>query len=87
MNEIFKNIKYIFSDFDGTISKYDVVHKFIHNFAKGDIDTAEKLWCEGKLSTKDCFNIQLAKIETLTPVMLEKFLDEIEIDPYFFEFY
>ncbi len=87
MNEIFKNVKYIFSDFDGTISKYDVVHKFIHNFAKGDIDTAEKLWCEGKLSTKDCFNIQLAKIETLTPVMLEKFLDEIEIDPYFIQFY
>lgn len=87
MNEIFKNIKYIFSDFDGTISKYDVVHKFIHNFAKGDIDTAEKLWCEGKLSTKDCFNIQLKKVENLTPEVFEKFLDEIEIDPYFFEFY
>ena len=87
MNEIFKNIKYIFSDFDGTISKYDVVHKFIHNFAKGDIITAEKMWCEGKLSTIDCFNIQLKKIENLTPEILEKFLDEIEIDPYFIEFY
>ena len=87
MNEIFKNIKYIFSDFDGTISKYDVVHKFIHNFAEGEVDTAEKLWCEGKLSTKECFNIQLQKVKTLTPEVLEKFLDEIEIDPYFVEFY
>lgn len=87
MNEIFKNIKYIFSDFDGTISKYDVVHKFIHNFAKGDIDTAERLWSEGKISTKECFNIQLKKVENLTPEILEKFLNEIEIDPYFIEFY
>lgn len=86
-NEIFKNTEYIFSDFDGTISKFDVIHKFIRNFSKGDYNVAEKLWCEGKMSTKDCLKIQFDMISELTKEEFFNFVDTIEIDPYFYEFY
>ena len=56
---------YFFSDFDGTISKFDVIHKFIETFAKGDTKKAEKLWMEGKITTKECIEIQFICYITL----------------------
>lgn len=86
-SEIFNTTEYIFSDFDGTISKFDVIHKFIRNFSKGDYMVAEKLWCEGKMSTQDCLKIQFDMITGLTKEVFDKFVETVEIDPYFYEFY
>lgn len=85
--ELFNQNKYIFSDFDGTISKYDVIHSFITNFSKGDWTIAEKQWCEGKLSTKDCLKIQFDLITGLKKSVFDEFINSIEIDPYFIDFY
>ncbi len=87
MNNVFNRIKYIFSDFDGTISKYDVIHSFITSFSKGDWTVAEKLWSMGKISTKECLRTQFDLITGLKKSVLDDFLNSIEIDPYFIEFY
>lgn len=84
--EIFKNCEYIFTDFDGTISTKDVINSFITSFSKGDWSIPERLWCEGKLSTKDCLKQQFDLITGLTKKDFVDFLYEIELDPYFVYF-
>ncbi|MCD8024689.1 MAG: hypothetical protein LUE64_04070, partial [Candidatus Gastranaerophilales bacterium] len=61
----FEGFEYIFSDFDGTISKHDVIHSFINNFAKGDSSLAERQWANGEISTEECMKIQLGLIVDL----------------------
>lgn len=78
---------YFFSDFDGTISKFDVIHKFIEAFAKGDTKKAEKLWMEGKITTKECIEIQFKLIDKIKKSEFDDFLSSIEIDEGFIEFY
>lgn len=87
MNEVFKNSEYIFSDFDGTISKYDVIHSFITSFSKGDYTTAEEKWSKGEISTKDCLKIQFDLITELKKSVFDDFINSIEIDPSFIDFY
>ena len=82
-----KNIEYIFTDFDGTITKYDVISRFISTFSKGDYKIAEKEWCEGKISSKECFTRQFKMIDGLSCKKYHEFINSVEIDPYFFEFY
>lgn len=86
-SEFFGKHEYIFSDFDGTISKYDVIHAFITTFSKGDWTIAEEKWCKGELSTKDCLKIQFDLITGLKKPIFDDFINSIEIDPYFLEFY
>lgn len=85
--ENFKNNEYIFSDFDGTISKHDVIHAFITTFSKGDWTVAEKKWCEGKMSTQECLRVQFDMITGLKKKDFVEFVNSIEIDPYFIEFH
>ncbi len=79
--------EYIFSDFDGTISRYDVIHTFITNFAKGDPSVAEEKWCRGEISSKECYDIQFELINGLSKKKFYDFINSVEIDPYFEEFY
>jgi len=86
IKEAFRQSNFIFSDFDGTISKFDVIHAFIHNYAKGNIQTAEMKWSKGEITSEECLNEQFGKIE-ITKKQFEDFINSIEIDPYFIEFY
>ncbi len=79
--------EYFFSDFDGTITKKDVLNAFILNFSKGDYMTPEILWSKGKLSTQECLDIQMSLITELTKKQFDDFINSVEIDPYFLEFY
>ena len=79
--------EYIFSDFDGTITKYDAVHKFITTYSKGDWTIAENLWLKGKMTTKECLSVQMNMIKDIKKSDLKDFLDSIEIDETFIEFY
>ena len=79
--------EYIFSDFDGTISKKDVIDAFIKNFSKGDWTISEEKWARGEISTAECLRIQFDLITGLKKSVFDEFLNSIEIDPYFVEFY
>lgn len=79
--------EYIFSDFDGTISRDDVIHSFITTFTRGDSSIAEKKWCRGELTSKECYKLQFELINGLSEKRFNDFLYSIEIDPYFEEFY
>ena len=87
VKKVFDKTDFIFSDFDGTITKYDVIHSFIAQFAKGDTKTAEDKWSRGEISTKECLNIQIGKITELKKSAFDDFINSIEIDPYFIDFY
>ena len=81
------NYEYIFSDFDGTISRDDVIHSFITSFSRGDSSIAEKKWCKGELTSKECYKIQFELINGLSKQKFDDFINSIEIDPYFADFY
>ena len=80
-------MEYIFSDFDGTVTKEDIIHKFITSFSKGDYTIAEGEWVRGEISSKECFNRQFKMIDGLDKDRFYNFIESIEIDPYFVEFY
>ena len=81
------NYEYIFSDFDGTISRDDVIHSFITSFTKGDSSIAEKKWCRGEITSKECYKLQFELINGLSEKRFNDFVNSIEIDPYFVDFY
>ena len=56
----------IYCDFDGTITKIDTIHMFIEAFAKGNWRENEKLWREGKMSSRECIVRQLDLIEKIS---------------------
>ena len=78
---------YIFSDFDGTITKNDAIHSFITSFSKGDSSIAEGMWCRGEITSKECYEIQFKLIDGLKKTVYDEFINSIEIDPYFKDFY
>ncbi len=82
-----QNIKYIFSDFDGTISKYDVIHRFIANFSVGDWTITERQWAKGEITSEECLNSQIAMVKELKRKTFEDFIHSVEIDESFLEFY
>lgn len=81
------DVKKIYSDFDGTITKIDTVHMLVKAFASEGWVEAEKLWCEGKMTSRDCIVHQLKLINNISESRLNNFIDSIEIDPYFPRFY
>ncbi|ACD65993.1 MAG TPA: 2,3-diketo-5-methylthio-1-phosphopentane phosphatase [Sulfurihydrogenibium sp.] len=74
-----------FCDFDGTISKQDVIDTLLENYASRQWLEIEKLWNEGKITTRECLDAQMALI-TITEKELDDFLSKIEIDESFLMF-
>jgi len=80
------NIK-IYIDFDGTITQTDIGE---HMFLKfGDPKKSQSIineWISGKINSKTVW-IELCKtVENFNKVEFNKFLETVEIDPYFLEF-
>ena len=78
-------IESIYCDFDGTITKKDSVNSFFEMYAPNWMDS-EKLWIEGKISSRENAIIQVGLLKNVTQKQLNDYVDSIEIDDYFLEF-
>ncbi len=82
----FSNIQ-IFSDFDGTITKSDSVNDFLQKFSGNEWLEVERMWINNEIGSRECLSKQIALIPELDEKIFLDFLDKIEIDEYFVEFY
>lgn len=76
----------VFCDFDGTITKHDVVDAFLDAFAAPEWLEIEALWRNMKIGSKECLKRQIACVGPISQKEMTEFLDDIEIDPHFLEF-
>lgn len=81
-----KNIQ-VFSDFDGTITKEDTLNKFLQEYADENWLEIENDWIKGKIGSKECMEKQMKLFTNITNKTLQNFLDSIEIDETFVDFY
>lgn len=77
----------IYCDFDGTISKDDSVNKFLSLYADEKWLEVESLWQEQKMSSKECLEKQVALLPEMDQQTFNDYVDAIEVDDYFVEFY
>lgn len=81
-----KKIDAIYCDFDGTITKEDSVNKFFEMYAPASWMDSEKLWIEGKISSRENAIIQVGLLKNVSAKQLNDYINSIEIDNYFLEF-
>ena len=74
------------SDFDGTITKTDTLSKFLEDYADPKWLDIENDWRDGKFGSQECLIKQFALVPNLTPELIDKFLDSMEIDEGFIPF-
>lgn len=67
-------------DFDGTITLADTVDAVLERFALPEWEAVEADWQAGKFGSRECLAEQ-TKLLRVAPDVLDKFLDEIEVDP------
>jgi len=77
----------IYSDFDGTIAKTDTVNAFFEMFADKSWIESEKMWREGRITSKENALIQVGLVRPVNEKDLNGYIDSIEIDDCFLEFY
>ena len=76
----------IYCDFDGTITKEDSVNKFFEMYASEKWMDSEKLWVEGKISSRENAIIQVGLLRNISQQQLDDYINSIEIDDYFLDF-
>jgi 2,3-diketo-5-methylthio-1-phosphopentane phosphatase len=77
----------VFSDFDNTITTFDVLDDIIKRFSVNkDWMKLEKAWQEGKIGSRQCLQGQLRGIRISKPGLLS-YLSRIKIDPHFYKIY
>ncbi|AEE13808.1 HAD-superfamily hydrolase, subfamily IB (PSPase-like) [Thermodesulfobium narugense DSM 14796] len=79
--------KIIFCDFDGTITKKDTVDEFLREFALPEWEKIELLWQKGAIGSDECLKRQIDCVEHITLEEIYNFLDLVEIDNSFVDFY
>ncbi len=81
LTEIFLNegLPILFIDFDGTISKKDVIDRILEQFADKRWVDIEELWTSGKIGSRECLQKQFALVK-VSPAELDEFLDTLELD-------
>ena len=77
----------VFCDFDGTITKEDTIDKLLQMYAEPEWLEIEQLWDEGKIGSKECLERQVGCIKELSKQQLNDFINNIEIDEHFLNFY
>ncbi len=80
-----KKIEAIYCDFDGTITKEDSVNSFFEMYAPNWTES-EKLWVEGKISSKENAIIQVGLLKNVSQKQFDDYINSIEIDDYFLDF-
>lgn len=75
------NVKHpvIFCDFDGTISRQDVVDVLLKTYGKPPWRDIEQEWVAGRISSHECLDRQMA-CTPVTEAALERLIAGIEID-------
>ncbi len=76
----------IYCDFDGTITKDDSVNSFFELYAPKEWMDSEKLWIEGKISSRENAIIQVGMLKNVSQKQLDDYIKSIEIDDYFLDF-
>ncbi|MCQ2957396.1 MAG: MtnX-like HAD-IB family phosphatase [Candidatus Gastranaerophilales bacterium] len=80
------NIKKIYCDFDGTITKNDSVNMFFELYADRSWVDYENLWTQGKITSQENAIKQVALLSPVTEKTLNDFINSIELNDYFLEF-
>jgi len=81
-----KKFDVIYCDFDGTITKKDSVNEFFKKYTGDKWLESEKLWIEGKISSKENAIIQVGLLKNISQKQLDDYINSIEIDDYFLDF-
>lgn len=81
INEIFSASQnpVMFLDFDGTISKKDVIDQILEQFADEKWLEIEEMWLSGKIGSRECLQKQFALVKA-TSDELDEFIDKLELD-------
>ena len=79
------NPMHFFLDFDGTITKNDIVDLVLERFASPDWKKVEKEWAEGKIGSRECLSRQIALVSATKEEVLE-LISKTEADPHFVSF-
>ncbi|MFY0730366.1 MtnX-like HAD-IB family phosphatase [Pseudomonas sp. NFX15] len=76
---------HIVCDFDGTITRTDVIDGILQRFADPSWEAIENEWLTGAIGSRECLSRQLSLVKASTSDLLGYF-DSIEIDPDFPDF-
>jgi len=76
---------HIVCDFDGTITRTDVIDSILQRFADPSWEAIENAWLAGDIGSRECLGRQLSLVKA-TPSELLDLFDSIEIDPHFPDF-
>jgi Uncharacterized conserved protein, possibly involved in methylthioadenosine recycling len=76
---------HIVCDFDGTITRTDVIDNILQRFADPDWEAIEEQWLQGEIGSRECLSRQLSLVKA-TPAELLAYFDTVEIDPDFPDF-
>ena len=76
---------HIVCDFDGTITRTDVIDNILQRFADPSWEAIEDQWLQGEIGSRECLSRQLALVKA-SPAELLAYFDTIEIDPDFPDF-
>ena len=74
-----------FLDFDGTITKNDIVDLILERFATDEWKKIEKEWADGKIGSRECLSRQIALVSA-SKEEITAIISKAEIDPHFASF-
>ena len=76
---------HIVCDFDGTITRTDVIDNILQRFADPSWEAIEDQWLQGEIGSRECLSRQLSLVKA-SPAELLAYFDTVEIDPDFPDF-
>ena len=76
---------HIVCDFDGTITRTDVIDNILQRFADPSWEVIEDQWLQGEIGSRECLSRQLSLVKA-SPAELLGYFDSVEIDPDFPDF-
>ncbi len=74
-----------FVDFDGTITKSDVIDRILETFADPSWKKIEAEWAAGEIGSRECLSRQMNLVRA-TPEAFDRLVDSIEVDEHFVDF-
>jgi len=76
----------VFCDFDGTVASVDVGNRIFRHFAGEESERIVEGYLLGQKSAIECLTQECAAAGDVTPKVLEEFVAQFGVDPYFPEF-
>lgn len=73
---------HIVCDFDGTITRTDVIDSILERFAAPGWEAIEQQWVSGEIGSRECLSRQLSLVRA-SPAQLLAYFDSVRIDPDF----